>query len=120
MREYAQALENVGISPPSLPGTIFLGGIRAGHKNERWNEIKPPLIGVYLLIQKGQVVYIGESLNMPNRAQEHRTNGRPFDEVFYIATHANRRKALERALIRAFNPPQNSRYRTAEPAAAPP
>jgi predicted GIY-YIG superfamily endonuclease len=66
-----------------------------------------PLIGVYLLLLKGKVVYVGSSLNMPNRVARHRTNGRPFDQVFYIATTANQREALETTLIRAISPPQN-------------
>jgi hypothetical protein len=36
-----------------------------------------PLIGVYLLVLKGKMTYIGSSLNMPRRVAEHRTNGRP-------------------------------------------
>src|SRR6516164_5700577 len=43
-----------------------------------------PLIGVYLLLLKGQIVYIGESLNMPQRVATHRANGRPFDQAFYV------------------------------------
>jgi hypothetical protein len=120
MSECARALEDIGIPSVSFPASSFLGGVRFKHKSQHWNEIKPPLIGVYLLMRKGQVVYIGSSLNMPNRVRDHKTNGRPFDQVFYIATHAIQREALERTLIRAINPPQKSQHRTAEPAAAPP
>jgi hypothetical protein len=56
---------------------------------------------------KGKVAYIGSSLNMPQRVAAHRSNGRPFDQAFYIATKAKERDALERVLIRAINPPQN-------------
>jgi hypothetical protein len=74
-----------------------------------------PLIGVYLLMLRGQIVYVGSSLNMPVRVSDHRSNGRPFDRVFYIATVANQREALERVLIRAINPPQNKACRAVTP-----
>jgi hypothetical protein len=70
-----------------------------------------PLIGVYLLLLKGKIVYAGESLNMPKRVAEHRANGRPFDQAYYIATAANQRANLERVLIRAINPPGNRAHR---------
>jgi hypothetical protein len=66
-----------------------------------------PLIGVYLLLLKGRIIYVGSSLNMPKRVDQHRGNGRPFDQAFYIATKANQREALERVLISAIDPPQN-------------
>ena len=49
---------------------------------------------------------------MPKRVADHRGNGRPFDQVFYIATRANQREALERTLIRTINPPQNRMHRS--------
>jgi hypothetical protein len=58
-----------------------------------------PLIGVYLLLLRGRIVYVGSSLDMPKRVAGHRSNGRPFDQVFYIATLAIQREALERILI---------------------
>jgi hypothetical protein len=48
---------------------------------------------------------------MPKRIAAHRVNGRPFDQVFYIATSARQREGLERLLIRAINPPQNRQHR---------
>jgi hypothetical protein len=70
-----------------------------------WNE--PPLIGVYLLLLAGEVVYVGSSVTMPARVANHRTNGRAFDQVFYIPTKARDRGNLERVLIQAINPIQN-------------
>jgi hypothetical protein len=68
-----------------------------------------PDIGVYLLMLDGEVVYIGSSLDMPERVAGHRTNGRPFDDVFYIGTRSDQRLALEQVLIRAIKPAQNRR-----------
>jgi hypothetical protein len=35
------------------------GGVRPKCEDDSWNVMKPPLIGVYLLIPKGQIVYLG-------------------------------------------------------------
>jgi len=59
-----------------------------------------------------KVVYVGSSLRMPQRVADHRSNGRPFDEVFYIATTPEQRKGLEKTLIRTINPLQNTAFRT--------
>jgi hypothetical protein len=45
---------------------------------------------------------------MPKRVAAHRSNGRQFDEAFYIATTARRRARLEQLLIRGLNPLQNT------------
>jgi hypothetical protein len=71
-------------------------------------EAPPPVVGVYLLLLKGKVVYVGSSNNMPKRIVGHRSGSRPFDQVFYIATDKAERLKLETILIRAINPLQNS------------
>lgn len=68
----------------------------------------PPLVGVYLLILKGKVVYIGSSKNMPRRVGQHRNGSRPFDEAYYIATSEHERLRLEAVLIKAMMPQQNT------------
>jgi hypothetical protein len=73
---------------------------------------KKPQVGVYLLLQKGKVIYIGSSLRMPSRVADHQSNGRPFDEWFYIATEAKERGRLEAILIKAMHPTQNKVHRT--------
>jgi hypothetical protein len=81
--------------------------LRAGRSGAK------PLIGVYLLMLNGEITYVGSSQNMPRSVAEHRSNGRPFDDAFYIATAAREREALERVLIAAVNPPQNRIGRSA-------
>jgi hypothetical protein len=98
---YAAALQE----PPLPPDSSLPGGI-AAKRGQNPDEVQP-LIGVYLLLLKGKIVYVGSSLNMPRRVTGHRSNCRPFDEVFYIATKANQREALERILIKAIHPSQN-------------
>jgi hypothetical protein len=107
MRQYAAAQGDGKVKP--MPSTLK-GGV-AARRGQDPSTVQP-LIGVYLLMLESKIVYIGSSLNMPNRVAEHRTNGRPFDDVFYIATHSDQRLALERTLIRAINPPQNRAHRT--------
>ena len=89
-------------APPAAPVSALRGGVeRSGAQ---------PLIGVYLLMLRGKVAYIGSSLNMPRRVAEHRANGRPFDKAFYIATEAREREALERLLIRTIKPQGNRNW----------
>jgi hypothetical protein len=111
MEAYSNALAMAGLPQPTalMPSTLP-GGVVA--KRGVDPNIVQPLIGVYLLMRKGIIVYVGSSLNMPKRVADHRGNGRPFDQVFYIATKANQREALERTLIRAVNPLQNKAHRS--------
>ena len=110
----------VALPPPSSPdfmlayseamaatATSLTARLRAAYA-----ERTEPLIGVYLLMLKGKVVYIGSSLNMPKRVEQHRSNGRPFDKAHFIATEANERGELEQTLIRALHPSQNRAHRT--------
>ncbi|MBA4033549.1 MAG: hypothetical protein C0480_02940 [Bradyrhizobium sp.] len=101
MAAYEKAMAGTS-APPLPPASTLVGGVAAS----------TPLIGVYLLMLDGKLVYVGSSLHMPNRVAGHRTNGRPFDQVFYIATKANQREQLERTLIKALHPSQNTRHRT--------
>jgi hypothetical protein len=113
MLAYGAALNGQALPPPSsLPGGIVA-------KRGTDHQTVQPLIGVYLLMLRGRVVYVGSSLDMPKRVSQHRTNGRPFDQVFYIATVANQRESLERVLIKAIDPPQNKAHRRPKEKAAP-
>lgn len=68
---------------------------------------EPPNVGVYLLLLKGKVVYVGSSKRMPKRVAAHRNGSRPFDQAFYIPTKDGERLNLEATLIRAIRPAQN-------------
>jgi hypothetical protein len=70
-------------------------------------ERSDPDVGVYILLLKGKIVYVGSSRTMRRRVAKHRTNGRPFDQVFYVATAEAERLRLEMTLIKAINPPGN-------------
>jgi hypothetical protein len=68
----------------------------------------PPLVGVYLLLLKGKVIYIGSSRNMPRRVRQHRNGSRPFDNAYYIVTTESEMRSLEASLIKAMLPAQNT------------
>lgn len=67
--------------------------------------------GVYLLIYKGKVTYVGTSKNCADRIAAHRVAGRPFDAAYYIFAEPSERERLERILITQMNPTGNVRGR---------
>jgi hypothetical protein len=85
-------------------------------------------IGVYVLIGKGQVLYVGKSLNLYMRIGAHVTamrrfkkgmrpyKGREdlpffeFDQVLVKLTHISQIDAEERKLIQRFLPESNTHY----------
>lgn len=119
-REYAYFRRGGRRTP--LPGTVgsdefrlaytaALSGDSRRHDRKQKRDRGTPFIGVYLLMLHGRLDYIGSSMHMPQRVEEHRRNGRPFDQAFYIPTTADDRLPLERTLIRQLNPHQNQRRR---------
>lgn len=109
MEAYYAAAGETALPPLPIPSTLIGGIVK---KRGVDPDTVQPLIGVYLLLLKGKVIYVGQSLNMPERVAGHQANGRPFDQVFYIATKANQREMLERILIRAIDPLQNKVHRS--------
>ena len=68
----------------------------------------PRLIGVYLLMKRGRVVYVGQSANLVQRIYAHRRRG-GFDEVRWISLDESDLLAYEGAIARALNPPRSKR-----------
>jgi hypothetical protein len=101
---------NAALAEPRIIPSALSGGIVRSRGRKAPNAVQP-VIGVYLLMLRSKIVYVGESLNMPKRVAEHRSNGRPFDQAYYIATMANQCAALERILIKGINPPSNRAHR---------
>jgi len=97
----------------ALRGRLSLPKRKQRLQRLRKYPINQPLVGVYLLLLNEEIVYVGASLEMPERVNAHRRNGRPFDRVVYIPTAADEREVLEQILIRAINPPQNRNGRGA-------
>jgi excinuclease UvrABC nuclease subunit len=72
-----------------------------------WRALTPPEVGVYFLMLKKSVVYIGCSKNIRRRVLDHRQNGRVFDYVYAVETKEGEERDLERQLIAAVQPEQN-------------
>lgn len=71
--------------------------------------------GVYFLLLKEEIIYIGTSRNVHGRVAEHRINGRQFDKAFFVEADGDEREMLERALIKAITPSQNRRHNPRAP-----
>lgn len=65
--------------------------------------------GVYFLCDEREIVYIGQSLNVGDRIQAHRSEKKKvFDRVFFITCHISQLCDFERSLIRRFKPKYNA------------
>lgn len=63
--------------------------------------------GVYFLIRRGEVVYVGQSLDVLHRIARHRREGRIFDAYSVIECVPEQLDELERTYIKAFVPEDN-------------
>jgi hypothetical protein len=97
---YAAAMAG---APPPTPAAKR----EAARISIRERAARIPQAGVYLLMREGEVVYVGSSKNVAGRVATHRSNGRPFDKAFFIATSEDERLDLEEHLIRVIRPEQN-------------
>lgn len=103
---YSNALAaSQGIPAPKQRRTRVTRNREFRDRIEAW-RYGPP-VGVYLLLLKGELVYVGTSRTMPERVADHRKNGREFDQVFYIETKEGERRALETLLIQRMRPTKN-------------
>lgn len=76
--------------------------------------------GVYALVSKGEVVYVGKSKCMLTRVYSHRSlrsrrapswmpiKGIQFDQVFVLPVHVDRLDAVEREMINRYKPRHNN------------
>jgi hypothetical protein len=68
----------------------------------------PRIRGIYFLLDGSVCRYIGQSVDIINRAYNHHRNGRIFDRVFVVlVSHAVSLDMVERAFIRVCAPPDN-------------
>lgn len=65
-----------------------------------------PFSGVYFLCAKGQVVYVGQSVNVTNRVGQHFGN-KTFDAAFFMRLPASDLDFVEGEFIRALEPKYN-------------
>jgi excinuclease UvrABC nuclease subunit len=63
--------------------------------------------GVYLLMEKGKIKYVGQSGNLHSRIQSHKY-GNNYDTIFYLIVENNwERFAIEQMYIDWFQPEYN-------------
>ncbi len=66
-----------------------------------------PLCGVYFLVRRGQVVYVGSSVDVNARLTQHRMNKREFDAVHVIECAGPALRVTEAKYILALRPTLN-------------
>lgn len=72
-----------------------------------------PQCGIYFLIQDDEIVYIGQSVHIPNRLKTHQGGEKVFNKVFFVECSGNDLDELEKHYIRSFTPKLNKKlYRT--------
>jgi hypothetical protein len=64
-------------------------------------------VGIYFLLHNGEVVYVGQSVDMLTRIARHRREGREFDAYTYLTCDKADLDRLEAAYIAAFMPWMN-------------
>jgi hypothetical protein len=69
------------------------------------------LVGVYLLVENDEIVYIGSSIDIARRLYGHglHVQTRPFDRALWLPLPARMLRHYEGALIRALRPRYNGR-----------
>lgn len=70
--------------------------------------------GVYFLIRDGEIVYVGQSVDVLHRIARHRREGRQFDAYSFIECEPSDLDDLERTYIRAFVPEGNLSFGNAD------
>lgn len=71
----------------------------------------PIITGVYFLILKGTIVYVGQSVNIFQRVGVHASAQKiKFDKYYYLECKAEYLNILESIYIHKIKPPQNGYY----------
>lgn len=64
--------------------------------------------GVYLLIKGNEVVYVGQSVNIPSRVGQHVRAGKKFDRVRFLVCEKDQLNLWEGVMINLLRPKLNS------------
>lgn len=70
----------------------------------------PDPSGIYFLIRDGNIVYVGQSVNVLWRIAKHRYEGRKFDSYAVVGCSPEQLDDLERVYIRALVPEDNMSF----------
>lgn len=76
----------------------------------------PVVAGVYFLFKEDELVYVGQSKDCYSRIDSHRKNGRKFDLATVMPLDTQFVGQVEKALIKAYRPPENTAHKK-QPAA---
>lgn len=72
-------------------------------------ELYDKVCGIYFLMEDGEVVYVGQSVNCHSRISDHvRLEQKQFDSVYIIRADREALTQLENLYIKKFNPKYNS------------
>lgn len=77
----------------------------------------PVVAGVYFLFKEDEMVYVGQSKDCYGRIEAHRTNGRKFDLATVMPLDMQFVGKVEKALIKAYRPPENTVHKKQSAAA---
>jgi hypothetical protein len=69
--------------------------------------------GIYFLCQYGQLVYIGQSVQLASRISTHRAH-KEFDRIFFLPWPRFDLNRIETALIKILRPPLNGTFKDSE------
>ncbi len=75
-------------------------------KKQYWRDTR--VSGVYFLFDREELIYIGSSIDCPNRIREHRKD-KEFDSYYIIKTLPEDRLEIEADYIQKFKPPLNKK-----------
>lgn len=93
-----------------IPRRVLVAQERVGHTERDIAEGAFPaesLAGVYFLLWKGRVVYVGQSIDVFGRISQHRRRGRAFDAYNYVPCPVAELAAVESDYIAALLPSGN-------------
>jgi hypothetical protein len=66
-----------------------------------------PPIGVYFLIRYGEVKYVGKTINLYHRLDQHRRDGREFESYSFIPCSKEQLPELEQIYLDLLMPEEN-------------
>jgi hypothetical protein len=66
-----------------------------------------PICGLYMLVRDGEIVYVGQSANVPLRVDSHRSAGRTFERAHFIRFPPELLLVGEALLIELLRPTKN-------------
>jgi hypothetical protein len=70
-------------------------------------EYSPALPCVYFLMREGHILYVGQSMNLSARLQQHWADGKRWDRVVYLLVPKEDALRVEAQWIQALRPPLN-------------